>query len=178
MGMPNVPEPRFDPTSDASPARLSRCFPDYAFGSWANVFMISWRQETTVSAVVQVRKECERFGRLHPDGIFLLTIIEAEASVPSAAARTTLAAFLKAGNYILASAVVIEGHSFRAALVRGVVTGLTLLARQPFPHQVCSMGAAGQLFEKVSQATEATFSRSAFAIGVGQLRAQIERSAR
>jgi hypothetical protein len=174
-----VPEPTpAHPARSAatSPARLSRCYRDFAIGSWANVFVIIWRYETTVASVIQVRKECERFGQLHPDGIFLLTIIDAKALAPPVAARSALAAFLKSASYVRASAVVMEGHSFRAAMVRGIVTGLTMLARQPFPHQVCTLEAAGQVFERTSRTAQQAFNSSEFARGIGELRASVART--
>jgi hypothetical protein len=156
-----------------SPARLSRCYRDYAIGSWANVFVIIWRYETKATDVIQVRKECERFAELHPDGTFLLSIINAEALVPPVAARSALAAFLKSASYVRASAVVMDAHTFRAAMVRGIVTGLTLLARQPFPHQVCTLEAAGLLFDRTSRLAQHAFSCSEFASGIGELRAHV-----
>ena len=56
--------------------------------------------------------------------------------MPPAASRNELAATLRGASFIKASAVAFEGQGFRAAAVRGVVTGLTALARQPFPHKV------------------------------------------
>jgi hypothetical protein len=114
---------------------LAACH-DYAFGSWAHVFVNIWRHETTLGAANTVRAACERFGAEHPRGVLLLTIIQDKAPAPTPVARNAIADWLKNGHYIRASAVVMEGQSFRAAFVRSIVTGLTLLARQPFPHQV------------------------------------------
>jgi hypothetical protein len=51
-------------------------------------------------------------------------------------AREALARMLAGGNDIACSAVAFEGSGFRAAFVRGVVTGLTILARHPFPNRI------------------------------------------
>jgi hypothetical protein len=67
-----------------------------------------------------------------------------------------------------------EGNSIRAALVRGVVTGLTMLARQPFPHRVCSFEDAGLLFEKANPSTTRGFDRVAFMTAVAELRRLVE----
>src|SRR5262249_33324306 len=87
------------------------------------------------------------FAVVKRDGIGLLTIVEARTPMPNAQARDALAAFLKeASGYIRASAVIFEGNSFRASAVRGVATGLTLLAKQPFPHKFFIEGAAATRF--------------------------------
>ena len=57
--------------------------------------------------------------------------------MPSSEVRTALARFMTEGARVIrSSAVAFEGAGFRAAAVRGVVTGLTMLARQPYPHKV------------------------------------------
>jgi hypothetical protein len=67
----------------------------------------------------------------------MLTIIDENAPAPSAEARTAIARLFESGaSDVVSSAVAFEGSGFRAAFVRGVVTSLTLLARQPFPHKV------------------------------------------
>ncbi|HZS40192.1 MAG TPA: hypothetical protein VFF06_25350 [Polyangia bacterium] len=72
-----------------------------------------------------------------PSGIALLNIVEPSAPAPPSEVRGALARILtEFGHELKCSAVVHEGSGFRAAAVRGVVTGLTLLARQPFPHKV------------------------------------------
>jgi hypothetical protein len=80
----------------------------------------------------------------------LLTVVQASAPPPDPTQRQAIADVLRgASDYVKSSAVVIEGDGFRSAFVRGVVTGLTLLARQKFPHQVRSMTNAAATFVEV-----------------------------
>jgi hypothetical protein len=169
-----VARPQPEPKGPARPPELGVCTPDYAFGSWRNVFIVLWRGDTTIQAVRQLARECERFRELFPDGMFLFTIILPDATPPPGPVRGALAAFLKSADYIRASAVVMEGNSIRAALVRGVVTGLTMLARQPFPHRVCSLEDAGLLFEKANPSKTRGFDRVAFMTAVAELRRLVE----
>ena len=118
-------------------AELKVVTADYCMGTRNGVLILIWRQETTIDGVEAVRREIELLGRAHPKGIGLLTIVEQAAPMPSSQARNGLARTLADfGKVINHSAVVFEGGGFRAAAIRGVVTGLTLLARPPFPHKV------------------------------------------
>jgi hypothetical protein len=178
MDMPPRLEPRAEPPPRAARVNVLAACHDYAVATWGNVFVNIWRHETSLGAANSVRAACDRFGAEHPRGVLLLTVIHETAPAPPPAARNAIAEWLKNGHYIRASAVVMEGQSFRAAFVRGVVTGLTLLARQPFPHQVCSIDAAGLLFEKESQRARLPFDRGSFASAIRELRAQVEKQVR
>jgi hypothetical protein len=123
---------------------------DYMLASCGPIFIVEWRANTPLQGCLALRKECEEFAKMRPNGIGLLTIIQALAPPPGASERVAIAEFLRAGSsYIRGSAVVIEGQGFRAAFVRGVVTGLTLLAKQAFPHKVVSMDEAVSLYAEL-----------------------------
>jgi hypothetical protein len=154
---------------------IHRCTPDYALASWGSIFIVIWRQNTTAAGIQDLAAQCKKFATSRPAGVALLTIIYDGAPAPGARERTALATFLKAADYIRGSGVVMEGTSFRAAFVRGVVTGLTMLAHQPFPHQVCSLEAAGRLFAGLLEGTEPGFDLSSFKRGVDELREAIEK---
>jgi hypothetical protein len=119
--------------------------PDYCFAEWRDVFIILWRKQTTMEGVERLMELCNAFAAERPH-FFLLTVVEMNAPLPEAKVRERLATFLaQHGQKIKRSAVVFEGSGFRAAAVRGVVTGLTMLARMPYPHKVfaASREAAG-----------------------------------
>jgi hypothetical protein len=109
---------------------------DYAFGGWRQYFVVIWRGETTMEAVDRLKTDFNAFAKTRADGAGFLTVVERHAPLPSGSVRDELARFLSAASILKASAVVFEGSGFRAAAVRSVVTGLTLLAKQPFPHKV------------------------------------------
>jgi hypothetical protein len=109
--------------------------PDYRMVTWGPIFILIWRRNTTMAGVARLY-EC--YGEHAKQGsCAILTVIEQGAPMPSSEVRTALAKFLSgAADTLKISAVAFEGAGFRAAAVRGVVTGLTMLARQPFPHKI------------------------------------------
>ncbi len=111
---------------------------DHASARCGDVLVIVWRGTTTKVAVQRLRERLASLGKARHAGIGLLTIVEAGAVLPSNEARDHLARMLREAHQVRASAVCFEGDGFRAAAVRGVVAGLTMLARQPFPHKVFS----------------------------------------
>jgi hypothetical protein len=111
---------------------------DFAVGKHGPVFIVAWRHETTVEGMKRVASLFSSC-RFLPQSAGLFTIIDPDAPLPNNEARDAGAQFMRASSAEIAvSAVVFEGAGFRNAAVRAVVTGLTLLARQPFPHRVFS----------------------------------------
>lgn len=110
---------------------------DHAIAVWRDVVVILWKRETTLDGVAATGRGVKAALKGSPEGAALMTIVEAGAAMPPAEARDALARQLaEHGEHIRCSAVVYEGAGFRAAAVRSVVTGLSLLAKQPFPHKV------------------------------------------
>jgi hypothetical protein len=122
---------------------------DYVLASWQQIFAVVWRRETTLQGARALLRECNQFATRHPQGIGLLTIVSEKAPMPASPVRKEVADFLTQGSaYIKCSVVLMEGTGFRAAAVRSVVTGLTLLAKQTYPHRVCSLPDAVMLLSR------------------------------
>jgi hypothetical protein len=122
---------------------------NYVLASWQQIFAVVWRQDTTLEGAQALQRECCKFATKHPRGIGLLTIVSEKAPMPASPVRQAVADFLGQGStYIKCSAVLMEGTGFRAAAVRSVVTGLTMLAKQAYPHRVCSLPDAVTLLAK------------------------------
>jgi len=118
-------------------ATLIAATPDHIIATWANVVILVWRNETTLKGVEAVQKVYDNLSAANPKGIFLMTVVEFGAPMPSADVRDALARFLASGSgRMILSGVTHEGTGFRAAAVRSVVTGLALLAKLPYPHKV------------------------------------------
>jgi len=117
-------------------ARLIHADEDYALGYCGRIFAVIWRNQTTVAGAQHLRSAYRDFAT--PGQKYgLVTIIEADAPLPESDARDTVAEFLNGiSDSCVVSAVVFEGGGFRSAAVRAVVTGLTMLARQAYPHRV------------------------------------------
>ena len=119
-----------------SPSLLHR-EADFALATFGDIFMTIWRDKTTMEGVRASRSAVEAFSAGRRREIGMLTIVEPGAPIPARAERTALADYLRAvSDSIKVSALVYEGEGFHAAAVRSLVTGLTLIARQDYPHRV------------------------------------------
>lgn len=169
--MPN--ESRDEQFSPPTVQIYEQC-PTHALASWDNVFVVVFRTDTTEQAVRALHRECAKFGRATSKGIFLVTVIEQGAPGPAPPERKALAQCLSdISSCVRGSAVIIEGHGFRSAMVRGVVTGLTMLAKQAYPHQVCSLVGAAELFQKVASSTGMVFRVDRFRAAMAEFRQTI-----
>lgn len=122
---------------------------DYALASWNEVAALVWRHDTTLEGIQNSNMLVAEVARRHPKGIALLTLISAVAPMPSSEARKALADLMSTNRFIRCSAIIMEGTGFRAAAVRSVVTGLTLLSRHEFPHRICDVEGAVKMFAEV-----------------------------
>ncbi len=120
-----------------SPAVVQVSTRNHLIATWQSVMVLVFRVETTMECVDASHRVFDALAREHPNGVFLMTIIEANALMPSVVARDAMADFLTgaAGRMVL-SAVVYEGTGLRATVVRGVVSGLAMLTNYPFPHKL------------------------------------------
>lgn len=161
--------------SSCSFGQVHRLTLDFAACSWKNVFVVIWRSRTRAADAQEIRRLLKLFSRDHSEGYFLFTIVQAGAPPPDVEARRAIAGYLKAGAaHIIAGAVVITGGPFRVAFVRGVATGLVLLARQPFPFRVCTLENSMKLFTKHGNLRGVQFHSNEFLVGLQQLRSRID----
>lgn len=150
--------------------RVLECSREHAFGAMPGVMFYVWRGVTTVAAA---RGIGTHIARIHADHAkrpcVLLGVVEAGTPPPEAEARKVLTESMKAGGaYLQASALAFEGEGFQASMVRAVATGLALLARTPYPHQVfASVPLAAQWLSSVAP----EHSVASLIDGLGQLRA-------
>lgn len=116
--------------------RLVHSETDYALGHCGRIFAVIWRDQTTVAGAQHLARAYHEFAKAG-ESYGLITIIEADAPLPESEARDAVAEFLNGiSETCVVSSVIFEGAGFRSAAVRAVVTGLTMLARQAYPHRV------------------------------------------
>lgn len=149
---------------------------DHAVGTVEQVLVIIWRVRTLVSAVDAISRAYDALIVDCPEGIGLLNIVEQTAPMPTSDARERIAAFLRESTGIKASAVAFEGTGFRAAAVRSVVAGLSLLARQPFPHKIFPTleTASDWLVPELKQHVQVDYDAASFIREVQRLRLEVE----
>ena len=148
---------------------------DYALASWNEIVAVVWRHERTLEAVRQLDEAVAELARSHPKGIGMLTIVSEGAPLPPSAARKAIADLLTASSaFIRCSVVIMEGTGFRAAAVRSVVTGLTMLAKHDFPHQICDVEGAVRMYADVlPRATGRALDPNAVRAAINVLRRQM-----
>jgi serine/threonine-protein kinase len=113
---------------------------DHLTAVWGPVFLTVWKKVTRPDYARSIQFAVRDLAHSVPnERVACLTIIEEKAELPNAESRTAVANIFRFNlEHIVCSANVMEGEGFRAAAVRGVVTGIALVARQPFPNHVFS----------------------------------------
>jgi hypothetical protein len=111
---------------------------DHMTAIWGPVFFTVWKKVSRVEAARAIQYALRDLAASVPGRrVACLTVIEPRADLPDADTRTAVANIFRFNaESIVCSANVMEGEGFRAAAVRGVVTGIALVARQPFPNHV------------------------------------------
>ncbi len=133
----------------STPHRILYCDRDMACAHQDELFMLLWRDRTTIEGVKILSQHLEQFARERERGLALITIIEQNARMPASGTRESMAKLMRRiGTKFVISGVAFEGDGFMAAGIRGVVTGLTLIAQQPYPHRVWkNVREVGEWFE-------------------------------
>jgi hypothetical protein len=161
------------PTADL--ARLVERHPEFSLGVWRNLLVPVWLSRTTVFAAQKAIAQSEKLIRSYPEGIVMLTLIGNDAGKPDAAAVKLLAEHMSSiAGHIKHSAVVFEGTGFRAAFIRAVTTGLSLLANHPYPHRMCEFDTA---VEDVARAMSQAKGTPVLAVSVRRAVQDIRRDA-
>jgi hypothetical protein len=113
---------------------------DHLTAVWGPIFLTVWKKVTRPDYARSIQFAVRDLAHSVPNQrVACLTIIEEKVELPNAESRTAVANIFRFNlEHIVCSANVMEGEGFRAAAVRGVVTGITLVARQPFPNHVFS----------------------------------------
>lgn len=138
---------------------------------WRNVAFALWLRETQLVAVSAMGR---LLGELTHDGkrAALLQVAETGAAVPSTAVREAISALLKAHtDSLLASAVVFEGEGFRAAGARAVVSGIALVSRLRYPHEIFATVSAALAWIDQRQPQPGSYRRDELERAIEQLRA-------
>ncbi|MFW6051084.1 MAG: hypothetical protein ACODAU_07910 [Myxococcota bacterium] len=106
-------------------------------GAYRNLFIVIYTGPVDEQSVRFLNLQFARFRRSAPSPYGLYTVVEEQVPLPSGPVRQGMANLMKdlAGD-VVGSALVQEGDGFRASAVRSVAVGISLLARQPFPHKV------------------------------------------
>jgi hypothetical protein len=117
-------------------ATIIRVDEDHASGIWRSILIYVWRLVTRPEVVDEHQKYITKLVAGGPGPLAMMIVCEAKSEMPDAPTRTKLAGTLDAmAKVATCAAMVHEGTGFRGAAVRGVVTLLNTVARQPFPYK-------------------------------------------
>jgi hypothetical protein len=105
---------------------------------------------TTRDDAEAVAQLLTQVARVHPK-LAILSVVGSDCTVPDASVRNRLTSEVKTiQKQLLAAVTVIEGSGFRAAAVRGAVTGMTLLLRASYPAKTfASVDEAGEFLDGI-----------------------------
>lgn len=163
-----------DPRSDVELFHVDQ---DLIVGGAGRLVVLVWRRRTTIEGVrvcrEYVARRCVRKG----DDFAIMSIVEAKATLPDSQARHAIAEMLQNGDRCFQiSGLVFEGTGFFAATIRSVVTGITLMAKQNYPHRVFdSVASAARFFEREQPAGN---SRPLVARDIERIVGELRRQAR
>lgn len=117
---------------------------DYIFGNFENVVLYAWRRHTTPHSLEVASAACVRAQSVGGGRFGLFGVAEESAIVPGRELRDSMGRLIdgQAGS-LIASGFAFEGTGFRAATIRSVGIGLSLLMRGAVPHRVFGTKLAG-----------------------------------
>lgn len=119
---------------DAAIASVTR---DECIATWNGVLIQIWRRGTPLESARMARAAARRMAAEQAGAITSIVIVEPTAEMPDSMARAELSGMaIDQTTRMACVALVHEGTGFRVAMIRAVMTGLMLVAKQTFPHGV------------------------------------------
>lgn len=125
-------------TSVLTPVAIHYRDPVLVLASWEDFFFQHWRDEGRVEHVRRMFDEHQRFVRSRPTGTYSMAHIRIHSlKPPDEAMREVMRQHQEeVGPVIAGTVTVIEADGFAGAVLRGVVSGLSLLNRTAAKQQV------------------------------------------
>jgi hypothetical protein len=154
-------------------SKVLHCDDDVALGACSDMFFVLWRDRTTLDGIAKLYEYFDSFSDSRAKDIALITIVtNSAAKGPPSEVRRKLAGWLgHASERLLISAIVFEGNGFLAALVRGIATGLSIVAQPNCPHRVVpSVWHAGEWFQAATTGGSKIFRQNYVMARVGEFR--------
>lgn len=130
---------------------------NWACGVAGRLVVAVWRTRTTPARVHLLHAHVKAVMRVHArTGFALCVVAEAEAASPDLEARVLIADMMRdAGAHLRGTACVVSARGFSGAAIRAIITGLSLVAREPYPTRVFAApaDAAAWLAERLHEST-------------------------
>jgi hypothetical protein len=110
---------------------------DWTCASWRQLYFLVWRGDATVVRARLANSAFETFIAKQKGKMAGLVVVEPHATPPESDVRPIFANMMrKAGDRVVGLAYVVPHSGFKGAMLRGAITGISLLAREPYPTHV------------------------------------------
>ena len=111
---------------------------DWASGRWRNILVLVWRGQTNFARAKRAIALAKDMAAEHAAaGMGIIIVVESKALVPDADARPVFVAGMReCGPSIRGAAYVVTASGFGGAAIRAAISGLSLVAREPYPTRV------------------------------------------
>lgn len=111
---------------------------DWSCARWCNTVVLVWRGTTNMERARRAMAVLRDAATEHAStGIASLVVVEPRAATPDSDTRPVFAAGMReCGSRLHGVAYVVAAKGFRGAAVRAAISGLSLLAREPYPTKV------------------------------------------
>lgn len=114
----------------------------HVLATWRHVVMQIYAAEARRTTVLRATEIMRRLAREHPAGIGSLVLVSHSGAPPDEGCRAAWSAQMRDIGAPV-TLVLFEGASLRASIVRGVVTGMAMLARRSVNMRVAASAAEG-----------------------------------
>ncbi len=109
----------------------------YYFASWRQAYVLDWRGVPSFESLDAAVAGKPKVLADHPTGVVVLNILRADSELPSAATRKYAEKKQSEDlEGVLCHATVVDAEGFWAGGMRGILAGLYLVSRSPFPRKV------------------------------------------
>jgi hypothetical protein len=115
----------------------------------SRVFVVVWKQAITTSAVIALGNALHEAAAVSPGGrVGTFSVVERGYALPTSEARDQMIAAMR-GSPIAFMLVMYEESGFVAAAIRGILTGISLIAGPAMPiHLSATVADGAQWVEK------------------------------
>jgi hypothetical protein len=116
---------------------------------WRSLLVLSWHATPTVACLPALLRAATSIVRPNPAAIVLCAISGPDTPLPDAEARAGLRASIQKLGELRAVVNVISGTGFRAAALRAMLSGFSMVVRQKYPTGfVGSVAEAGTFLDR------------------------------
>lgn len=121
--------------SDVEPTILERNAV-WTCATWQDLIVLVWRGEANAERAARNLRYLREFSAARPGGFCIVVVLEIDATPPDDKARQMMSETMRQlGPTIRGVAYFVPIEGFKGSLMRSVITGLSLVAHEPYPTQ-------------------------------------------